>query len=391
MMNGATTFINKTLTDVLFVHEIEEGAMEIFKKPFHMENVISDAITAVSGGVMQKHLHLELDVSECDEFNEEVTPLLIGDRLRIQNVLMSFLDNAVKLSSPLSVVKIKMTKKFSDIPFPSSRVHRVLNIISKPNSSVLSSKVLMQTQNENKNETENEKKNEKRSERRSESFNPNREYKSNLTNTKTVANLTLRKGSFATAGINNSHYFGEIVSGASDIKKSEIGANFSPKLDPLKNPSARHTARKSSVTSQVCHVEVRVVDVGEGISREDLNGLMRPYSQIRPDYSEQGRGTGLWLVLANEIIKLHGGHVIVESTLGVGSTFGFRISFDIATPGQQRTADLLKMVNNTSDRLLHSSQDLESPIDATAPIRKYLVVDGESPHLIPSFLFVLYT
>ena len=82
MMNGATTFINKTLTDVLFVHEIEEGALEISKKPFHIENVITDAMTAVSGNVVKKHIHLELDMSDCDPFNEEESPLLIGDRLR---------------------------------------------------------------------------------------------------------------------------------------------------------------------------------------------------------------------------------------------------------------------------------------------------------------------
>lgn len=44
-----------------------------------------------------------------------------------------------------------------------------------------------------------------------------------------------------------------------------------------------------------------------------------------------GRGSGLGLVLAKEIISMHGGSVIVESEEGMGSAFGFRIPFELAT------------------------------------------------------------
>lgn len=50
-----------------------------------------------------------------------------------------------------------------------------------------------------------------------------------------------------------------------------------------------------------------------------------------PETLCSGRGSGLGLVLAKEIISMHGGSVIVESEEGVGSAFGFRIPFELAS------------------------------------------------------------
>ena len=47
-----------------------------------------------------------------------------------------------------------------------------------------------------------------------------------------------------------------------------------------------------------------------------------------------GRGSGLGLVLAKEIIALHGGSVIVESEEGSGSVFGFCIPFELASAAE---------------------------------------------------------
>jgi hypothetical protein len=74
-----------------------------------------------------------------------------------------------------------------------------------------------------------------------------------------------------------------------------------------------------------------VCDEGIGISEADAENLFIPFSQIRPDQLQQGRGSGLGLALAKEIITLHGGEVVFESTLGVGSKFGFCIPFEMSS------------------------------------------------------------
>jgi CheY-like chemotaxis protein len=104
--------------------------------------------------------------------------------------------------------------------------------------------------------------------------------------------------------------------------------------------------------SRICEVTLLVIDEGAGISIEDLNGLRKSYSQIRPEQLEQGRGTGLWLVLAKEIVELHGGKLIIQSEVGKGSTFGFTIPFPVASAVEERAAAELRKVNKASVHLI---------------------------------------
>ncbi len=70
--------------------------------------------------------------------------------------------------------------------------------------------------------------------------------------------------------------------------------------------------------------EVTVRDTGTGIAREDLSKLFEPYWRTR---QSGGHGVGLGLYIARGIIEAHGGQIWVESELGVGSTFVFRLAF----------------------------------------------------------------
>jgi signal transduction histidine kinase len=71
-------------------------------------------------------------------------------------------------------------------------------------------------------------------------------------------------------------------------------------------------------------VEVAVSDEGVGISPDDLVYLFERFHQIGRRQMEQ-QGSGLGLVIAQELIRLHGGEITVESTLGEGSTFTIRL------------------------------------------------------------------
>lgn len=65
------------------------------------------------------------------------------------------------------------------------------------------------------------------------------------------------------------------------------------------------------------HVEVVVSDEGPGIPAEHLGRIFDPYFSTR-----QG-GTGLGLATAHSIIRRHGGHIVVHSVAGAGTTFTF--------------------------------------------------------------------
>jgi hypothetical protein len=78
-------------------------------------------------------------------------------------------------------------------------------------------------------------------------------------------------------------------------------------------------------------VSVVVVDQGMGISREDQKKLFVPFAQIRPHELQSGSGSGLGLTLAKEIVLMHGGKLLMDSEVGKGSSFGFRIRFAISS------------------------------------------------------------
>src|ERR1039457_4817777 len=68
-------------------------------------------------------------------------------------------------------------------------------------------------------------------------------------------------------------------------------------------------------------VEIRVTDNGCGISPEHLERIFEPFFTTK----EAGRGTGLGLAISHDIVKKHGGVLMVESTTGKGTTFTVRL------------------------------------------------------------------
>jgi signal transduction histidine kinase len=74
----------------------------------------------------------------------------------------------------------------------------------------------------------------------------------------------------------------------------------------------------SVVTKKVNHqVEIRVTDNGNGIPPNILDKIFQPFFTTKPT----GQGTGLGLSLSYDIVKAHGGELMVESKEGAGSEF----------------------------------------------------------------------
>ena len=68
------------------------------------------------------------------------------------------------------------------------------------------------------------------------------------------------------------------------------------------------------------YVRIAVSDEGVGIPAEDLPHLFEPFHRGR-NVPRQVAGSGIGLSTARRIIEEHGGHIGVESRVGVGTTF----------------------------------------------------------------------
>ena len=68
-------------------------------------------------------------------------------------------------------------------------------------------------------------------------------------------------------------------------------------------------------------VELRVRDTGTGVPQEELPHLFERFHRIRGAKARTHEGTGIGLALVQELVRLHGGRIGVESEFGKGTTF----------------------------------------------------------------------
>ena len=68
-------------------------------------------------------------------------------------------------------------------------------------------------------------------------------------------------------------------------------------------------------------VELQVRDTGVGIPEEHREQVFERFHRIESSQARTYEGTGIGLALVQELVKLHGGSVRVESEVGAGSTF----------------------------------------------------------------------
>ncbi len=99
-----------------------------------------------------------------------------------------------------------------------------------------------------------------------------------------------------------------------------------PEADPGASESAAGLSR----------IEIHVSDTGAGIAPENLGRIFEEYEQVLTPGSHGG--TGLGLPISRKLARLLGGDLLVESRVGVGSTFILRLPGGVDTAVMADTA-----------------------------------------------------
>lgn len=79
------------INDVLDISKIESGRLHIEAIPFDVYSLVKDVYELFEPRIINKHIELEVNV-------EENIPVLIGDPLRIKQILINFVSNAIKFT-----------------------------------------------------------------------------------------------------------------------------------------------------------------------------------------------------------------------------------------------------------------------------------------------------
>ncbi|MBA3584614.1 MAG: hypothetical protein H0W36_08840, partial [Gemmatimonadetes bacterium] len=79
-------------------------------------------------------------------------------------------------------------------------------------------------------------------------------------------------------------------------------------------------------------LEGRVMDHGIGIPPDKLEEVFEAFRQVDASSTRPYQGVGLGLAICKQLIELHGGRIWVESSLGKGSAFRFRVPYRVEPP-----------------------------------------------------------
>lgn len=90
------------------------------------------------------------------------------------------------------------------------------------------------------------------------------------------------------------------------------------------------TVKFDMLTDSRISLYASVKDTGIGISKDKQQAIFEPFIQEDGSITREFGGTGLGLVISNELVKLMGGEIQLDSVKGKGCNFYFSVDLDIA-------------------------------------------------------------
>jgi PAS domain S-box-containing protein len=106
---GSAELLLKLVNEILDFSKLESGKFELETATFRLRSVVDEATKAFSVMAAEKGLELACDVAA------DVPDALIGDALRLRQILMNLINNAIKFSDQGDVVvRVRATGRSSD-------------------------------------------------------------------------------------------------------------------------------------------------------------------------------------------------------------------------------------------------------------------------------------
>jgi signal transduction histidine kinase/CheY-like chemotaxis protein len=139
------------------------------------------------------------------------------------------------------------------------------------------------------------------------------------------------------ATANNNHFLLEIDDAIPDnligdtTKLSQIILNLiNNALKFTQNGNVTLIAKLHALENENATVYFEITDTGIGIPKDKQKKVFESFSQGSVEVNRKYGGTGLGLTIVKKLIHLLGGKIHLESEVGKGSTFNFKLHFDIS-------------------------------------------------------------
>jgi PAS domain S-box-containing protein len=91
-INQNGRFLLALIDDLLDISRIEAGDLRVEREPYSPEGIVSEVVESLRGKAESGHLDLEVD------FSGAIPATIATDRMRLRQILMNLLDNAIKFT-----------------------------------------------------------------------------------------------------------------------------------------------------------------------------------------------------------------------------------------------------------------------------------------------------
>jgi signal transduction histidine kinase len=169
---------------------------------------------------------------------------------------------------------------------------------------------------------------------------------------------------------------GNLVSNA--IKFTPPGGEIQVRLtiDDL-----RWKAQESPIVNRKSSIVIQVIDTGIGISEADQPHIFDRFYQVDGSATRPGEGTGIGLAHAQELVRLMGGTISVESRTAPAAGNGIGSTFTVALPIRNEANPLKgppqpSMRNRFEDLRQSPLQEEAMVIDGDSELPQLLVIEG---------------
>ena len=125
------------------------------------------------------------------------------------------------------------------------------------------------------------------------------------------------------------------------------------------------TFQQMLLKDNIADIMIRVHDTGIGMDHEFVRKIFRPFEQESIETGKKYGGTGLGMAITDQIVKLMGGEIVVESMKGTGSDFFVYLHFRLTEEEIRKQA----AVTAQSERIDEDTETMAAASSAAVPVK----------------------
>lgn len=126
-----------------------------------------------------------------------------------------------------------------------------------------------------------------------------------------------------------------------ELRLSQVIVNFLSNAVKFTPPGGQITVtfRQMNRMEDKVHFMIRVRDTGKGITPEFLQRIFKPFEQETATIAKSYGGSGLGMAIADNMVKLMDGQIIVDSEVGKGSDFNVYLALPVDSSQPQEIVE----------------------------------------------------